>query len=204
MNAQPFFVTGLPRSRTTWLANWLTAGRAFCFHDLLADCARVEDMQGYFQDVAHGHKLAYVGNADSGLPLVWRKVQQVFPAARWLVVERDMDEALMSCERYFRTRPYAGTEGTLGLREMREAFKKLRAGIKELSAALPEGSVFKVPFDGLDRMDEAEKAWKFLLPTEPFNIDRWALLDGMRINPAPEKRRVDPARYQAMMQEARC
>ena len=30
---QPFFVTGLLRSRTGWLANWLTYERSFCWHD---------------------------------------------------------------------------------------------------------------------------------------------------------------------------
>jgi len=40
MSAVDFMIIGLPRSGTTWAANWLTAGEVFCAHDPLWTCGR--------------------------------------------------------------------------------------------------------------------------------------------------------------------
>ena len=40
-----FFITGLPRSRTAWLANWFTYGHTFCFHEACRKVGKIEELK---------------------------------------------------------------------------------------------------------------------------------------------------------------
>ena len=61
--ASPFLITGLPRSRTHWLANFMDTGQVNCFHDLSRSVASVED---YFSRI----EKPLTGVCDTGLLLV--------------------------------------------------------------------------------------------------------------------------------------
>lgn len=39
-----FLIVGFPRSRTAWLANFLTHGNVSCGHELLSDCSTMADL----------------------------------------------------------------------------------------------------------------------------------------------------------------
>lgn len=78
----PFFVTGYPRSRTAWLSVALTTAERYCWHEALCGarsfaevCRRVE--QG--------------GTADCGLPFLAKALAEKYPAAPWVLIERDPD-----------------------------------------------------------------------------------------------------------------
>lgn len=186
MRNPPFFVTGLPRSRTSWLANWLTTDTTHCYHDLLADCSTVADMGRFFERT----KADRVGNSDSGLPFVWEAAHTLWPEARWLVVERDIDSAILSFLKYFTARPYGGLEAPEA-HQTGITFERIRDRLDYLIGALPKHKVMTVQFQALDEIAVAEQIWDFLLPNKPFNADRWALLDVMEMNPVPEKIVVD-------------
>ena len=88
-----FFITGLPRSRTAWLANYLTHGDTFCLHDGLRGCDSFRDFE---------HRLASLparnaGSADPALLMLIDKVAPRFSTARWVFIRRDPDE----CAREF-------------------------------------------------------------------------------------------------------
>lgn len=90
----PFFVTGLPRSRSAWIANYLSYGTTFCFHDALKDCqAGVSRLHSIF-DV----KANVVGNSDPANALVQDKLIERFPGAKWVVVDRPFNEVKASVE----------------------------------------------------------------------------------------------------------
>lgn len=48
-----FMMISMPRSRSTWLANWLTTEKTLCFHDPLRDQA-LEDLEAYETDKRFG------------------------------------------------------------------------------------------------------------------------------------------------------
>jgi hypothetical protein len=55
-----FMVIALPRSRTTWLANFLTTEKTFCYHDPLAEMSSYKELLGLKTD-------RLTGIADTGI-----------------------------------------------------------------------------------------------------------------------------------------
>ena len=58
-----FFITGLPRSRTAWLANYFSTGDVFCWHEAMAGITCKQD---YWARLATTH-YKHVGNSDCTL-----------------------------------------------------------------------------------------------------------------------------------------
>lgn len=74
-----YFIVGLPRSRTAWLANFMTYDCSFCFHEGLVEAGSVEGLM----DLKKLCPDAFViGNSDSGLPLFADATLKAFPDAR--------------------------------------------------------------------------------------------------------------------------
>lgn len=87
-----FFITGMPRARTAWLAAFLSDQGAHCFHDLLA---RSVDVESAIQKaISTPHRVA--GVADNGLVYFHERAHELLPEARWVVVKRDPNECMQS------------------------------------------------------------------------------------------------------------
>lgn len=125
-----FFITGLPRCRSAWLANYLTYGDSFCLHDGFYGLNDINE----FPDRLRSIKANLVGCSDPALLLNWRKVKEWFPGATWIVVERDLGESIRSSEKAF------GVDCRHQLLEMRY----------ELDSLIPECNAFRVEFKELD------------------------------------------------------
>ena len=93
MQSLRFFVTGLPRSRTAWLAKFFTTDAIYCMHEGLN---LYPDMTS-LANAMSGDKKVY-GNSDSALCLT--KFQEVFKAPT-LIIERDREEVLNSLVELF-------------------------------------------------------------------------------------------------------
>ena len=83
----PFFITGLPRSRTAWMAAFLTDGHVFCHHELLKDCI---SKQQFYDEMSKPS----VGNSDSGL--VFTDFQERFPESKTVIIERNRKDVFDS------------------------------------------------------------------------------------------------------------
>jgi len=89
--SKPFFITGLPRSRTAWLALAATTDRSICFHEPLA---RMQE----WQDVSHlwaNDVYEFVAVSDSGLGFHIDHILET-SAPRTLIVERPVGEVTAS------------------------------------------------------------------------------------------------------------
>ncbi len=84
-----FFVTGLPRSRTAWLANLLTTDRTLCFHE------PIEPIDKLFNPAWAGGYAA-IGCSDSMLVMRFEELSDAYLQAPWLYVQRDPEAALNS------------------------------------------------------------------------------------------------------------
>lgn len=80
-----FFVFCLPRSRSAWLANFLTYESVFCFHDPLPECLSIEDLEAKLATT--GTPIA--GAADTGAMFWVEEIIEHFPSARFVVLARD-------------------------------------------------------------------------------------------------------------------
>jgi hypothetical protein len=132
--SQKFFITGLPRSRTAWLANLLSYGdKSFCFHEAVRRATDLEAQFKLYDSVTHD----LVGDSSCGLLLNWQEVSARYPDARWVIIRRDPQQVLESSRRAF---PW--------LKVTADAIRDLAGRLREARNALP--NLLSVEFDELD------------------------------------------------------
>jgi hypothetical protein len=78
-----FLVLGLPRSRTAWLANFLTYDGQFCFHEGVNGCNSIEE-----------YKVKVEGKGDSNTGLMLFDFEKHFPDAKIIIIDSDIDRAV--------------------------------------------------------------------------------------------------------------
>lgn len=155
----PFFVTGLPRSRTAWVANWLTTDMTICFHDVEPETSKflLNKRVGF-----------------AGPELIWkmRELERSFPSAPWLFLMRDPDECLASWKKAAgKVLPHSHPDFAL--------LWKKRVEILEDSDGLPLHSLV-ISYEELDEEPVARAVWQHLIGT-PFDLDRWKMLTEFNI-----------------------
>lgn len=90
----PFFIASLPRSRTAWLANFLTYQESFCYHEPM-NRTKLKDYPNLLRKTCKN----YAGTSDSMNSLIMDKLIQMFPEAKIVVVFRDLTEVEASLNR---------------------------------------------------------------------------------------------------------
>lgn len=173
----PFFITGLPRSRTAWLANFFTYGPAFCGHDLLKSCRSLDMLEATLESFG----TPFAGDSDSGLLVVADAVYRRWPEAKWIIVDRPGEDCLRSYVDHFAVEPYRNQRPPSTL-QLVPLFRRLKTALSELLSSLPIENCLAVGFDGLGDEGAVRQLWKFILPDEPFPLARWQMLDAMRVN----------------------
>jgi len=150
-----FALVGLPRSGTTWFANWLTTDRSLCLHDPFAQ----------------------------GLPDSWPKDDRrrgisctlAYLIPGWLervgcpvaVIERDPSECQESAEKLqFPTEVHAPNDACMTLRK---------------SLDLTDGRRWQ--YTDIWNEEKARDLWAFLLPEIPFDAIRYRELRRMQVQP---------------------
>jgi len=79
-----FFILGLPRSRTAWLANFMTYGQTFCYHEGINDCHTIEDYKT---------KLGY-NKGDSSTASMLLDLDKHFPGSKKVIIDSDINRAM--------------------------------------------------------------------------------------------------------------
>ncbi|MDE2099791.1 MAG: hypothetical protein KGL39_21240 [Patescibacteria group bacterium] len=156
----PFFITGLPRTRSAWLANLFTTEHSLCFHDpqetVTELLARNEGMR--------------VGVADSTLVFKAHALLDRYPDAPWLFVDRKAEDCRRSLVKFTRE-----TTRLMG-RDIDAVFQAHAAASSVVKAW--RGTLV-VPFRALDaRMPEI---WAHLLPGLEYQWARHRLLQDMKV-----------------------
>ena len=179
----PFFITGLPRSRTAWLANFFTTQTAFCLHDACKDGWTAEHIRSEFDTLARHYK--QVGDADSGLMLIADELVKLYPAARWVFIRNTPERAARSYRNYFTPgNEYPGVSGEADIEEL-----MLRAAERYEQAllAVPEKQRIELPVDYLDDPALMHVLWHWVVPHLRWNTERWRMLNTFRLNIIPQK-----------------
>ena len=177
----PFFLTGYPRSRTAWLANFFTTGPVFCHHDGLRGCKDLDALDRKLRMNGRTH----VGDSDSALLLFHVELRARYPDAKWVLIERNSHDAIADFNRAF--------PGVLNVTETLAAFAELEKGMVEVRKF-----AVRVGFDALNSEDVARRLWDHVLPSVPFDAARWRMLDGLTVQPMAEKMRYEEARKELM------
>jgi hypothetical protein len=185
--SEPFFITGLPRSRTGWLAALLSGAHGVCLHDVLGGCAGVEDLKSQISD------FKAAGVSDPALALVWRDVAAAWPEAKWVVVRRDKFDAARSYAAFLARHGWG------------MAWDQVRATIEawdaELAALLWEPQTTMVDYDDLDDAGEARRLCDFL--RVGFDPGRFEMMRRLNVQTIPGKApfQVAAAPFHAWMKQ---
>ena len=78
-----YFVMGLPRSMTAWMANFLTYDGNYCLHEGMNDCHSLDE-----------YRKKTEGLGDSGTGTMFIDIEKEFPNAKVLIIDRDMERAI--------------------------------------------------------------------------------------------------------------
>lgn len=92
MAQPPFVVFALPRSRTAWLARFLTYGPWECAHDEVRHCRSLDDVKAWLGQPC-------VGSVETACAPFWRLLPALRPDAHVVVVRRPVDEVVDSLMR---------------------------------------------------------------------------------------------------------
>lgn len=154
----PFFVTAMPRSRTAWLAAWLTTDTTLCLHDSLANALPA---------VQPGIR---AGLSGPEVCTAFRDFSATWPDAPWLVVRR------LDAARAFEVVLRRHSDDYSNLVD--DWWKEREKVLLEVAAG-PRTLV--VDFYDLDDQMVAKRIWQHLLPEKPLDLARWRMLSSLNI-----------------------
>lgn len=175
---KPYFITGLPRSRTAWLANLLTWGDSFCFHEATDGCGSIEDLKGVLASVPFGTR--HVGNSDPNLGLVPEALVQTFPGCRVVSIYRPLDECVQAEWHAMNQDKDLMVEG-MTMDGIESLMRRASDGIAHILKALPKDRRMIVLYDDLDREATVKAIWRFCVPNTSFPQLRYEMLQDLRV-----------------------
>jgi hypothetical protein len=151
-----FIVLGLPRSRTAWLAKFLTYGDYICGHEELRHARSLDDVKTWIG-------MGYVGSAETAAAPWWRTLLRLAPDVRVVIVRRPVRDVVESLVRL-------GFDPASSEPVMRRLEAKLRQAAKRIPGALV------VEFDALNDEAICAKVFEHCLPYKYDSLHwaRWA------------------------------
>lgn len=133
----PFIILSLPRSRSAWLAHFLSYPPGTVGHDMAVVC---ETFDQFIEPLASGQCL---GTVETGAVIAWQLIRHRLPGARLVVVRRRVDDVMASFSKLGLTPDRSELEG--------------RAELLDLVSGLP--GVNTIRYEGL--AVESCCAWLF-------------------------------------------
>jgi len=139
---KPFFIFGLPRSRTAWLSTWLTHNDRVCRHDALSQQPSVT-------------RFVIMGQPGNGFvetagSMFVRTIYNNFRDAKFAIVRRPETEVVASLYR-------------CGLHDVSYSVRESSRSLREATDYLiSRTSVFQIGFDELDNVERLGALWTHL------------------------------------------
>ncbi len=157
-----FFITGLPRSRTAWLANLFTVQNSQCVHEPSHDFATLDDLGTWWESATPSARL---GLSDHGMGWWLEEIIEAYQP-RVLLIERPAAQA------------YAALRA-MGMPD--QVMEYLRELQRRQNLMRSHADVLCVPFHKLDDARTMERAWFHVLPGIPFDEGRFHYLKRFNI-----------------------
>lgn len=152
----PFIVFGMPRSRTAWLARFLSYGDWHCGHEELRHARSLDDVRSWLAQPC-------TGTAETAAAPWWRLARHLRSDLRVVVVRRDVTDATDSLMR-------------LGLFADRTAVERLMLRLdrklEQISRRVPDA--LSVRFEDLEREEVCAAVFEHCLPYQ-HDPDWWKL-----------------------------
>ena len=155
----PFVVFALPRSRTAWLARFLTYGAWQCGHDEIRHCRSLEDVTSWLEQ-------PFTGTVETAVAPFWRLLP---PEVRVVTLRRPVADVVASLRR-----------GGLTFDEavMRRAVERIERKLDQIEARVP--GVLAISFDDLITETGCARVFEHCLGL-PHDHAWWAACDPVNI-----------------------
>lgn len=172
---QPVFILSYPRSRTAWLAAYLTGAGVPCFHEAwkLADSAEA------FRTLMESKGPGPVVNSDSSNVFFLPELQQTFPHATYIRIVNDLDAVLASLRASYGEYDYRGAMACY-----------------EAAFASPVSVAMTMDCRTWTE-DTMRELWALLVGALPFDREWYTQMTGMLVQLMPEQIAHDIARVRA-------
>lgn len=184
MTAAPFIIFSLPRSRSAWIARFLSYGGRRCGHDIAPECGSLDEMVGRLRG-------EFSGTAETGAVVGWRALRRRMPDARIAVIRRPAHEVIASL----------ATFGLSSSALMDELIQR-DAMLDDVSAL---HGVKSFSFADLNGIDACRELFEHCLD-QPFDWEWWEGLAGVNVQvDVPARLRLLAAnheRIEALKREA--
>ena len=152
---------GLPRSRTAWLAKFLSYSGFRCGHEELLHMRSLDDVRSWLAQ-------PMTGTAETAAAPYWRLLRKMAPDARVVVVRRPVEDAVASFMRL-----ETAETGPLDRKALTAAFRYGDAKLQQIAARWP--GALAVDFAGLDHEETCARVFEHCLPYR-HNPAWWRLL----------------------------
>ncbi len=152
----PFVVLALPRSRTRWLAEYLSHDPWLCGHDELMHCQTLDDVATWFTQ-------PHIGSVETAASPFWRLLTAMQSSARIVTVRRPVPAVLASLVRH-------GIGGDTVAAMIRACDRKL----DQIERRVP--GVLSVRFEDLAREDVCAEVFEHCLQ-QPHDPAWWRVWD---------------------------
>jgi hypothetical protein len=159
-----FVVFGLPRSRTTWLSQFLTYGDWVCGHDELRHMRSLDDISTWFSQ-------PLTGTVETSAAAWWRLLPRFAPDARVAIVRRPVAEVVESMMRLPRV--------TFDRATLTKAMEAAARKLDQISARI--GNVFEIGAHELSDEDRSADLFEFCLPGYVHDRSHWWMLENRKI-----------------------
>lgn len=164
-------ITGLPRSRTAWLAAWLSGGPCFAFHDACADGDVLLSVDDYLAKLRTRQE-SYVADVSSGLLLQPGIVDAVTGPVIW--IRRNAAEARASWIKH--VDGYAENPP--------QSWEVIEQAARNFTVAFGRRTVLDIAYGDLAKPEACEKIWSVVAPGHKFDEQRCRQFQRLNIQEA--------------------
>ncbi len=172
-----YFIISQARSGTAWLANALTWGNSFCYHEGIYGYDSMDD----YANMLKRNAAKFVGDSDTALVLMLPWLYAMFPDAKYIFINRKESDIRKSLLR-------------IGLSSyiLASAGSSLKWGINNIDGMVIE-------FE--DLFTDTERIWDYIgLPDYP--KERFEMLRDMKVDNSDKFLNMAPINFTKLMQSA--
>ena len=164
MDKNIFFIFGTVRTRSTWFSNMFTYKDSFCYNE---ESRYLRSLDEIYERINRRPE-KNVGFSDPEMFHYIDKIHEMFPNAKYLLLDREYDRCLAS--------HHIMTNFTV--EEMIPKFQFWACNTEYLKRNIEHHTIH---FNEMDDMEKVKKCWDYILPDCPFDVDRYNQLTAMAI-----------------------
>ena len=169
LDKEIFFILSTARCRSTWFGNFFTYKDSFCWNEESRYYTNWEEMV----DRIEKRPEKYVGFEDPEMLHYITTLYELFPNAKYVLLERDRFECENSLKKWVHPQISKGDS-------IKRKFDRWYNDIHNMEQIVPEFK--RINFYQMNSFKNIKDIWDYLLPDIQFDVDRFDVLSGMVIS----------------------